>query len=220
MIHRAVGNLTRGIGKFDGANDIGVVTVGTTPMNIQGDITITTWFKYTPTTIADRSIIVKHSASDNYSMATTTGGAVRFGPNTTSRLSTPAVNDQLWHYIAFSYTHATKTVNGQCDFTALNPLVATNAAVPNNLNWTIGANNAGTLWIAAQFAELRFYNRVLTFEEMRNNAHGRETNGLVGEYLFKEGTGTVVANNMDASTPINLTGTTSTFWPTKEVITR
>jgi hypothetical protein len=149
---------------FSGNNPL--VIPGYTGINGAGERSVALWMK---TTHASTSGLVHWGASGSFSRSSfklQSFGVVRFEYQGGGHNTTPIVNDDVWHHVAYTYDGNTIRiyVDGIEDFTVSDRVLRTGEAGETEVN--IGSQLGGSIY-QGMMDDVRIFNEVLTPEEVK-----------------------------------------------------
>ncbi|MEO9483217.1 MAG: LamG-like jellyroll fold domain-containing protein [Ekhidna sp.] len=184
--------------EFDGIDDY--VNFGTDNRGIAAQITLASWVKTTAT--AAGFLIAKYDGTNGFLLFMDANGNVKLdgrdgsGSYRSSGVSTTAINDNEWHYVVGTINVTTGNWRIYVDGVQENG--ATHAAattLASTANLYFGAQSA--IYFAGSIDQATIWNTELDASTILSNYNacltGSET-GIVGHYIFEDGSGTTLTD--------------------------
>lgn len=201
--------------EFDGVNDY--VNFGTDNRGITTEVTLATWVKTTATSAG--FLIAKYDGTNGVLLFMDANGNVKIdgrdgsGSYRSSGISTTLINDNEWHYVVGTINVTTGNWRIYVDGVQENGATHASATtLASTANLYIGAQSA--IYFAGSIDQSTIWNTELDASDILTNYNacltGTET-GIVGHYIFEDGSGTTLTDqsttgidgtltNMDGST--------------------
>ncbi len=214
--------------KFDGTDDIVLISDNTTLDNITGDMTLGFWVKPESTHVVNAAMISKYSSlTGSFGVEASTantnlyhffwGDGVTYKCAGTNITLTPNV----WQYISFSKSGAVVTyyINGVAQSTTCTGDSATILANNDALYLGRWSGSGGRFW-NGQMDDVKIYNYARTTKQVVEDMNGGHPNvgspvgSALGHWKFDEGYGTTANNSGSQGSTFVGTLAASTSTPT------